>query len=485
MITQETMTAAEYITDAELVSRTLAGDRDAFNRIVSRYQILICSLAYSRIGHLGQSEDVAQETFITAWKRLRLLRQPEKLRAWLCGIVHNRAKKCLQHEGRNPVRSAESLEIVEESAAPVALPSDETVSREEEALLWRALEQIPQLYREPLILFYREHQSIENVASEMDLSEDAVKQRLSRGRKMLHEQVESFVEATLRKTTPSAAFSNAVIAALPLAGGTATTASVSIAGKSAAAAKSSFLLAFLLPFVGVFTGFAAQWLMFRGGKGRMSKPKLILLWVFFLTFAIGGQALVQSCGHHFAWSDPVFFAAVAGFWWFYAMFIATWVTPIYRRARAASLAGETAGPEMKPMTPLTYAAIVAGTHIMMFWGIINMAWQTHDRLGAIIIAGVMTALGVWNFFKFRNRVGLAMGPAYILQLTSCCVVMLAAFNLRFDLWIANIYGISVAELHQRMPTWLVPALTLVLLLWTILLLVITKPKVPKAQAIHA
>ncbi len=61
------MTATEY-TDAELVSSTLAGNRDAFNRIVSRYQILICSLAYSRIGNLGLSEDVAQETFITAWK---------------------------------------------------------------------------------------------------------------------------------------------------------------------------------------------------------------------------------------------------------------------------------------------------------------------------------------------------------------------------------------------------------------------------------
>jgi RNA polymerase sigma factor (sigma-70 family) len=489
MITQETMTAAEYITDAELVSRTLAGDRDAFNRIVSRYQILICSLAYSRIGHLGQSEDVAQETFITAWKRLRLLRQPEKLRAWLCGIVHNRAKKCLQHEGRNPVHTAESLEMVEEAPAPVALPSDETVSREEEALLWRALEQIPQLYREPLILFYREHQSIENVASEMDLTEDAVKQRLSRGRKMLHEQVESFVEATLRKTAPSGAFSNAVIAALPLAGGSAATASASVAGKSAAAVKSSLLMACLLPFVGIFAGFAAQWIMFSGGKGRMSRLRLIIIWIFFITFAVGGQALVQFLGRQFAWSDPVFFAAMAGFWWLYATTVATWIAPIYRRARTASLNGETAVPatcpEMKPMTPITYAFIVAGTHVMMFWGVIYLAWQTHDRLGAVMIVGLMTVLGIWNFVKFRNRIGQAMGPAYILQLVSCCVVLLAVINLRFDLWIANIYGISVAELHQRMPTWLVPVLTLVLLLWTILLLVTTKPKAPEAQALHA
>src|SRR6266699_392818 len=63
----KTMVAEEQ-SDTELVSRSLAGDRDAFSRIVSRYQTLICSLAYSRIGNLGQSEDIAQETFITAWK---------------------------------------------------------------------------------------------------------------------------------------------------------------------------------------------------------------------------------------------------------------------------------------------------------------------------------------------------------------------------------------------------------------------------------
>src|SRR5215469_692514 len=190
MITQETMMAAEYITDAELVSRTLAGDRDAFNRIVSRYQILICSLAYSRIGHLGQSEDVAQETFITAWKRLRLLRQPEKLRAWLCGIVHNRAKQCLRNEGRLPLRDAEPLETAADLPTREALPSEVTISHEEQAILWRSLEKIPELYREPLILFYREHRSIENVAAELGLSEDAVKQRLSRGRKLLQEGIE-------------------------------------------------------------------------------------------------------------------------------------------------------------------------------------------------------------------------------------------------------------------------------------------------------
>jgi DNA-directed RNA polymerase specialized sigma24 family protein len=60
--------------DSELVTQSLAGNRDAFGWIVARYQSLLCSLAYSATGSLNQSEDLAQETFITAWKQLAELR---------------------------------------------------------------------------------------------------------------------------------------------------------------------------------------------------------------------------------------------------------------------------------------------------------------------------------------------------------------------------------------------------------------------------
>src|SRR6478752_2855185 len=156
MMTHRIMTGEGY-SDADLVARSLAGDRDAFSCIVSRYQTLICSLAYSRIGNLGQSEDIAQETFITAWKRLRHLREPAKLRSWLCGIVRNRVYKNLRREGLEPAHDAESLDLADDRAAGEALPSEQVVRREEETILWRSLERIPENYREPLVLFYREH----------------------------------------------------------------------------------------------------------------------------------------------------------------------------------------------------------------------------------------------------------------------------------------------------------------------------------------
>src|SRR5215471_4755064 len=109
MITESLITR-EATTDTELVGRTLEGDRDAFEHIVSRYQSLICSLTYSATGNLGQSQDLAQETFITAWKHLRLLRERDKLRAWLCGIARRLIGKALRRDGREPTHGAETLE---------------------------------------------------------------------------------------------------------------------------------------------------------------------------------------------------------------------------------------------------------------------------------------------------------------------------------------------------------------------------------------
>ncbi|HEX7654953.1 MAG TPA: sigma-70 family RNA polymerase sigma factor, partial [Verrucomicrobiae bacterium] len=203
--------------DAALVSATLAGNRDAFGQIVSRYQSLICSLAYSATGSLGQSEDLAQETFITAWKHLGHLRERNKLRSWLCGIARNRINNFLRREGREPVRLAEPLEEASENQAPEPLPVDHAISQEEAQILWRSLERIPEIYREPLVLFYREHQSVEAVADQLELSVDTVHQRLSRGRKMLQDQVMSFVEGALARSNPGKAFTLGVLAALPLA----------------------------------------------------------------------------------------------------------------------------------------------------------------------------------------------------------------------------------------------------------------------------
>jgi RNA polymerase sigma factor (sigma-70 family) len=209
------MPSLDLTSDAELVAASLGGDRDAFGQIVQRYQRLLCSLAYSATGQLSRSEDLAQEAFVEAWRRLETLREPEKLRPWLCGILRFKISRLRRDEHREPVRRAESIEGAGEMASTDEPAADVAIRKEEQAIMWSALERVPELYREALVLYYREHRSIEHVAAALELTEDAVKQRLARGRKILQEQVLAFVEGALQRSTPGRVFTASVLAALP------------------------------------------------------------------------------------------------------------------------------------------------------------------------------------------------------------------------------------------------------------------------------
>jgi len=247
--------------DADLVAESLRGNREAFGQIVTRYQSLVCSLAYSATGSLSQSEDLAQETFVTAWKQLAGLREREKLRAWLCGIARNLINSALRRQGREPAHGAEPLDLVEEAPSSEATPPERAISREEEAILWRSIGNIPETYREPMILFYREQQSVERVAAALELSEEAVHQRLSRGRKLLQEEVLAFVEGALGKTSPGQAFTLAVLAALPFSlASSAKAATVAVAAAKGGATATGATFASVLgvlagPLIGVVGGY--------------------------------------------------------------------------------------------------------------------------------------------------------------------------------------------------------------------------------------
>jgi RNA polymerase sigma factor (sigma-70 family) len=246
------MTSTEFITDAELVSGCLAGDREVFGQIVERYKSLLCSLAYSGTGSLSESEDLAQEAFVEAWRQLHKLREPEKLRPWLCGILRHKLGRLRRSDVQEPVRRAEALELVEEMPSAEAPAVDLAIDKEEQAILWSALERVPELYREPLVLYYREHRSVEHVAASLDLSEDAVKQRLARGRKILQERVLSFVEGALSRSTPGRAFTLGVLVALPAISTPAKAAGIgAVAAHSAVVAKSTIVATLLASVSGV------------------------------------------------------------------------------------------------------------------------------------------------------------------------------------------------------------------------------------------
>jgi RNA polymerase sigma factor (sigma-70 family) len=487
MMTIKPMPALEQ-NDAELVADSLNGSRDAFRRIVERYQTLICSLAYSATGNVSRSEDMAQETFIAAWKQLRALREPAKLRAWLCGIARHRIQKCFERDGREPAHDAAPLEDAHDSPACEALPSEQAISREEEAILWRSLEKIPELYREPLILYYREHQSIEHVAVALDLTEDAVKQRLSRGRKLLQDEVQTFVEGALRRTAPGQAFSSAVLAMLPLAAaGPAATAGLGAGTKGTAAAKSGFLSIWLLPlvpFLGIAAGVGAHWLIIRSTtndrKDRLKQIAIVItFWVVYLGLFVCGESAMHALGRHFEWSDRVRFVSLIVFWWFFIIvtitFLGVAVQRVAAKRRARIIAGEIPPPPTTPLKSGTLALVVAGGYLLFSW-VIRLTWNVHDPLATAIAAGSMLVLAVWSFFRLRGKSAAAVGLALGGHLNLFGLIILAILNLRADVWVASAYGVTVAEAHNLQPIWIIPVLTLALIAWTTLVMTLTKPK---------
>jgi len=73
--------------DAELLEASRRGEREAFGALIERYQGVVCAVSYSRTGDRALSEDVAQDTFLAAWRQLDQLREAGRLRARLCGIA--------------------------------------------------------------------------------------------------------------------------------------------------------------------------------------------------------------------------------------------------------------------------------------------------------------------------------------------------------------------------------------------------------------
>lgn len=298
--------------DADLVMASLGGDRDAFCAIVTRYQNLLCALAYSAVGDLKHSEDLAQETFIEAWKKLDTLRDPEKLKSWLCGILRFKASHFRREEANQPAAGAAELEDHESEHSLHGKVEDDIISAQEQALLWQALEKMPDTYREPLILFYREQCSIEHVANQLELSEDTVKQRLSRGRKLLQQAMVIFVEDTLAKSKQGTAFTLSVLLAINDIAPAIKLATVSAgAAKAGAIFKWGAALAILASLSGIVSSFFGLRAALDQSRTKRERRSIILFTVLYFVFTFVYILAMIGLQHFAGKAAPTYLGAFA------------------------------------------------------------------------------------------------------------------------------------------------------------------------------
>lgn len=287
MKTNKNRSTINELDDAALVAASLRGDQHAFGKIVTRYQRLLCSLAYSSLGNLNESEDVAQDTFVEAWNKLGNLQEPQKLKSWLCGILRFKISHHHRREARQPIRHASELHEAGALESNDQTVEDIVMKEEEQTLLWQALEAVPETYRETLVLYYREQRSVEHVANELDLSQDAVKQRLSRGRKLLQEKMMTFVESALERSAPGPAFTTGVLTALAIV---APPAKAAGAGVTAAKVGSTFKWATIITFLATVSGLISSFFALRANldqsRTRRERRAVIRVTVTFIVVAL-------------------------------------------------------------------------------------------------------------------------------------------------------------------------------------------------------
>jgi RNA polymerase sigma factor (sigma-70 family) len=199
-----------------LVLAAARGDAEAYGELVNETSSLVSSIALAIVRDLELSRDVAQDVFLAVWRDLKNLRNPASFLPWLRQTARNRANASLRGVVRRRKLGDTGLDdLLPRITDPRPGAAEEMMWREEVLALAEALEALPQETREIVTLFYREGQSVAQVASLLELSEPAVKKRLSRARECLRASVQRQIGGMLCRTRPDAGFTAVVIAALP------------------------------------------------------------------------------------------------------------------------------------------------------------------------------------------------------------------------------------------------------------------------------
>lgn len=296
--------------DPALVLASIGGDKEAFCEIVARYQNLLCSIAYASVGDFKHSEDIAQDVFVEAWQKLDSLRDSNKLKSWLCSILRFKLSHHYRKEQKLPTHQAQEIDEQTQFNGSEVYLEDQAINEQQQTLLWDTLSTIDVNYREPLVLFYREQQSVENVANQLEINIDTAKQRLSRGRKLLQKAMSKLMEEALEKSKPGAVFTAAVFVSLEEI-----TKHAAAAALTASSIKTSSLFktatittafASISGLISAFFGFKASLYQTRTENERRLSIKITLLFVGTAALFVAAMYALQYAAISYQSNEKLF-----------------------------------------------------------------------------------------------------------------------------------------------------------------------------------
>ncbi len=197
--------AAPSDSDAMLVERTVAGDQKAFELLVIKYQRRIQRLIGRMVRDVDLVEDIAQETFIRAYRALAQFRGDAQFYTWLYRIAVNTAKKALMDLKRDPTvsensfKSGQSDESDETSPLENELISSETpdavlAGKEIAQMVNAAMEALPEELRQAITLREIEGLSYEEISEAMNCPIGTVRSRIFRAREAISARIKPLLE---------------------------------------------------------------------------------------------------------------------------------------------------------------------------------------------------------------------------------------------------------------------------------------------------
>jgi RNA polymerase sigma-70 factor (ECF subfamily) len=180
------------MSDEELVARSMGGDLDSFNQLVLRWERPIYALAYRVIGREEDARDVAQETFLRAFRALGGFKGQAKFSSWLYRITLNLCRDWIRRERRTPVSQApEGLDIIELAGEETPAETiEELVSRKQLGqAVSKAMAMLPEEQRTAIILKEYHGLTFQEIADLLDCPLSTVKTRLYQGLTVLRKQL--------------------------------------------------------------------------------------------------------------------------------------------------------------------------------------------------------------------------------------------------------------------------------------------------------
>lgn len=180
--------------EADLVERHRQGDEQAFREIYQNFETMVYNLAFRMSGNSADAEDIAQETFIRAFRYLHKFRGRSSLKTWIYRIALNCSNSRLKRRTRRRNRRVDDGEVELEKAADGSRsPEEKAVGTSVGDLLRSSLDQLPQHYREAVWLRDFEELSYQEIATVLSVRIGTVRSRIARGREQLRSRLEGRV----------------------------------------------------------------------------------------------------------------------------------------------------------------------------------------------------------------------------------------------------------------------------------------------------